>query len=325
MAQKWGFRFSMLAFAWMFGMSAVHAATETQSFDVPAGSHPHDVAPEKGSHYVWYTAQGRGTIGRLDPKTKAVKEIHLGKDSAPHGLIFGPDNAIWVADGGLNAIVRVEPKTGGLTYFYLSPSRPNENLNSATFDKHGILWFTGQTGIYGRIDPRSSEIKVFDAPGGAGPYGMTATPSGDIYYASFAGSHIARIDTATGAAGVINPPTPKQGSRRLSADSTGRLWIAEWNAGQLSAYEPATGKWRSWPLPGDKPKPYGIYVDEKDKVWLSDFAANAVLRFDPNTNLFEIFPAPRPGADIRQLSGREGEVWGAESGTDHLVVYRTTK
>jgi len=34
---------------------------------------------------------------------------------------------------------------------------------------------------------------------------------------------------------------------------------------------------------------------------------------------FTAFPSPRRRGDIRQMAGRAGEVWGAESGTDHLV------
>ena len=32
--------------------------------------------------------------------------------------------------------------------------------------------------------------------------------------------------------------------------------------------------------------------------------------------------SPRPDANVRQMLGRPGEAWAAESGTDHLVVYR---
>jgi len=32
---------------------------------------------------------------------------------------------------------------------------------------------------------------------------------------------------------------------------------------------------------------------------------------------------PSANAEVRQLLGREGEVWGAESGTDKLVVVYT--
>jgi virginiamycin B lyase len=118
---------------------------------------------------------------------------------------------------------------------------------------------------------------------------------------------------------VIEPPTPGQGARRVWSDSTGRIWVSEWNAGQLGRYDPARRSWREWRLPGERPQPYAVYVDERDDVWLTDFAANAVMRFDPDTERFESLPLPSPGAAVRQLHGRAGEVWGAESGTDQLV------
>jgi virginiamycin B lyase len=99
--------------------------------------------------------------------------------------------------------------------------------------------------------------------------------------------------------------------------------VSEWNAGQLARYDPADGGWREWPLPGDRPRPYAVYVDEEDMVWLSDFGANAMVRFDPALETFEAFPLPSPGAAVRQILGRPGEVWGGESGTDKLVVIRT--
>ena len=90
----------------------------------------------------------------------------------------------------------------------------------------------------------------------------------------------------------------------------------------MSAYDPATDSWHSWRLPGDGPKTYAVYVDDQDKVWLTDFGANAIVRFDPATETFKSFPSDRDDANVRQLLGRPGEVWGAESGTDRLVVIR---
>jgi virginiamycin B lyase len=63
-----------------------------------------------------------------------------------------------------------------------------------------------------------------------------------------------------------------------------------------------------------------IYVDDRDEVWLSDFGANALVRFDPATSQFTTVALPSPDAAVRQILGRPGEVWGAESGTDKLVV-----
>jgi virginiamycin B lyase len=69
--------------------------------------------------------------------------------------------------------------------------------------------------------------------------------------------------------------------------------------------------------------PYAIYVDDKNMVWLSDFGANALVRFDPTKEKFDVFPLPSAGANVRQILGRHGEIWGAEYGVDKLVVIRT--
>lgn len=293
-----------------------------QEYPVPTGSRPHDVAPAPDGT-VWYTAQGSGELGRLDPATGEVVEIPLGAGSAPHGVIVGPDGAPWITDGGLNAIVRVEPQTGEVRRFPLPDESAQANLNTAAFDRQGRLWFTGQSGWYGRLDPANSKLEVFAAPRGRGPYGITTTPDGTIYYASLAGSHIARVDPETAAATPLEPPTAGQGARRVWSDSRGRVWVSEWNAGQVAVYDPATENWREWRLPGESPRAYAVYVDDQDQVWLSDFTANALVRFDPGREDFEVFPLPTPQAFVRQILGRPGEIWGAESGVDKLVVIRT--
>jgi virginiamycin B lyase len=292
-------------------------------YPVPSGSQPHDVAPATDGT-VWYTAQATGRLGRLDPATGRTEEIPLGEGSAPHGVIVGPDGAPWITDGGLNAIVRVDPDTKKVHRFPLPADRPAVNLNTASFDRRGILWFTGQGGVYGSVDPRSNRVQVSDAPRGPGPYGITTTPDGQVWYASLAGSHLARIDPDSGEATVLHPPTPGQGARRVWSDSEGRLWVSEWNAGRLGRYDPAAKRWKEWPLPGPTPQPYAVYVDDDDMVWLSDFASNTLVRFDPASERFDQFPLPTPDSRVRQLLGRPNEVWGAASGVDKLVVARTS-
>jgi virginiamycin B lyase len=298
------------------------AALEAREYPVPAGTHPHDVAPARDGG-VWYTAQGSGELGWLNPKTGVTRHIPLGEGSAPHGVIVGPDGAPWITDGGLNAIVRVDPRTRRVRRFPLPSRSAYANLNTATFDRRGGLWFTGQSGIYGRLDPKSGRVRVFAAPRGLGPYGITTTPRGAVYYASLAGSYVGRIDIRTGKATVLRPPTRNQGARRVWSDSRGRIWISEWNAGKLGLYDPAQRRWREWRLPGRNPQPYAVYVDERDIVWITDFGANAIVRFDPRTQRFMTVRLPSAGADVRQLLGRRGELWGAESGVDKLVLVRT--
>ena len=59
-------------------------------------------------------------------------------------------------------------------------------------------------------------------------------------------------------------------------------------------------------------------------VRLSDFGANALVRFDPASERFDSFPLPTADGRVRQLLGRPGELWGAESAVDKLVVARSS-
>jgi virginiamycin B lyase len=293
-----------------------------QVFEVPKGSRPHDVAPAPDGS-IWYTAQRTGALGILDPKTGKIREIPLGPDSAPHGVIQGPDGAAWITDGGQNAIVRYDPKTGKLSSWKLPEDTGYANLNTAAFDGDGNLWFTGQNGIYGRLDPDAGDIRMFKDPQGRGPYGIASTPDGEIYYVSLAGSHLAKIDRKTGAAQIIEPPTTDEGTRRVWADSKGDLWVSGWNSGQLSRYSPGTGEWKSWKLSGEKPRIYAVFVDDRDIVWVSDWGSNATLAFDPRTESWARYPGSAPDANVRQILGRQGEIYLPESGLDRIMVVRT--
>ena len=299
------------------------AEVSIQEYPIPDGLYAHDVwaDPAPGGP-VYFSAQSGGRLGILDPKSGKVETVNLGRGAAPHGVIQGADGAVWLTDGGRNAIVRVDPKTLHLQTFPLPTDESNANLNTAAFDGRGVLWFTGQSGIYGRLDPKSGEMKVFKAPHGEGPYGIQSTPGGTPYFASLAGSYVARIDVTSGAARLIGPPTPHQGARRVWADAGGRLWVSEWTSGNLSRYDPASGAWKSWKAPGRAPHLYAVYVDESGKVWASDWTTQTMLRFDPASERFETFKSSSEHANVRQIHGRRGEVWTPESAADKLVVYR---
>ena len=301
------------------------ACLSMETFPVPGGDHPHDVAPAADGEGVWYTAQGAGSLGLLDLATGEVERVPLGEGSAPHGVVVGPDGAAWVTDSGLNAIIRVDARTREVRTWPLET--PGANLNTGTFDRDGVFWFTGQGGVVGRVDPGAERAtaETIPAPRGRGPYGITATPAGEVYFVSLAGSYLGRIEVRGDGFAVteIEPPTPEQGARRVWSDSAGVLWVSEWNAGQLGRYDPQTESWLEWPLPGDAPQAYAVYVDERDDVWLSDFGANALVRFDPDTEAFAVLPLPDSDAAVRQIHGRPGEVWGAESGADKLVRVAT--
>ena len=306
-----------------------------REFQTPQGTHPHDVAADQAKNGpVWFTAQGTGQLGKLDPKTGNKTYIQLGNDtrtnmngSAPHGVILGPDGGVWITDEFLKAIVRVDPNTHEIKKFPLPENITNNKLNTATFDKSGVLWFTDRSGYYGKLDPAKGVVQVWTAPRGAGPYGITTTPDGSVYFNSWTGNYTAKIDLKTGNLTILEPPTKESQPRRIWSDSKGQLWITEWAAGNLAKYDPATDKWKEWKLPGVKPQPYSVFVDEHDNIWVSDFGitngTQSMVRFDPASEKFDVIPLPTDHSNIRQMSGRQGQVWGAESGLDRIIVFST--
>jgi virginiamycin B lyase len=296
-------------------------AAEMTFYQLPEGAYPHDVAPAPDGT-VWFTGQRQGFMGRFDPKTGKLEKIPLGAGAAPHGVVVGPDGAAWVTEGGQNAIARVDADTKEVKLFRLPKEFPYANLNTPTIGNNGIVWFTGQSGVYGRVDPTSGKVDAWASPKGRGPYGITTTPSGDIWYASLAGDHIAKVDITTGAVTVVEPFKSGVGPRRIWSDSKGVLWVSFWSAGGIGRYDPATKTWLNYPMPRSKSGTYSIYVDDKDRVWATDWTANAIQRFDPKTETYETFPSDKRNANVRQMLGRPGEAWGGESGTDRLVVVR---
>ncbi len=307
---------AMLAFA-------AHAtqAAEVQYYQLPSGSYPHDVAPAADGS-VWISGQQQGFAGRFDPETGKLEKIPLGPGAAPHGVIIGPDGNPWLTEGGQNAIARVDAKTKAVTLFGLPKAFSNANLNTLVFDKDGLVWFTGQSGVHGRVDPKTGKVDAWASPRGRGSYGIAVTPAGDIWYASLAGDYIGRIDRATGDVTVVDPPRKGAGPRRIWSDSKGMLWSSFWHAGGVGRYDPATKTWTHYPMPQSKSGTYSVYVDDKDRVWATDWIANAIQRFDPVSESYTSFPSDKRGANIRQMLGRPGEAWGGESGTNRLVVVR---
>jgi virginiamycin B lyase len=90
-----------------------------------------------------------------------------------------------------------------------------------------VLWFTGQNGIYGRLDVKTGALALFDAPRGTGPYGIATTPDGQVFFASLAGNYLGQIDPEADRVTVLEPPVARQGARCVWSDSRGS-YAGDW-------------------------------------------------------------------------------------------------
>jgi len=293
-------------------------------YTTPASIGTRDVVPDPDGT-VWFNGQWSGVIGHLKPATKEITLYPLGRGSTPHGVILGPDGGLWICDESSNAIRRFDRKTHEVQTFYL-PKFPESmghgNLNTATFDLSGNLWFTAQNGYYGRLNPKSGKAKIFSAPGGFGPYGITTTPKGEVWFSNLAQKYIAKINTEDGSVETVEiPGSNANGSRRIWSDSDGNLWITCWGDGALRSYSPESKQWQFYKLPGLGPRGYSTYVDNKGKIWSSDFGTNSITQFNPKDQSFTVFPGNKQNNQTLQMNGMNNQIWAGQQGVDQVVLF----
>src|SRR5258706_347325 len=92
---------------------AAIAQVRVQEYSIPPGHGIHDVwADAAPNGPVWFSAQGSGHLGILDPQSGKVEFVKLGTRSPPHGVIAAADGAPRPTHGGHNALRADEPAKG---------------------------------------------------------------------------------------------------------------------------------------------------------------------------------------------------------------------
>jgi virginiamycin B lyase len=278
---------------------------DIRMWEVPTqGSRPHDpLAARDGS--IWWTGQLTNKLGRLDPKTDAIREYTLKSAfTAPHGLAEDKSGNIWFTGNNLALIGKLDPATGLVTE-YPMPDANAKDPHTLNFDQSGILWFTvQQANIVGRLDPATGAIKLLTSPTPKSrPYGLQINARGIPVFVEFGANKIATIDPATLAIKEYALPSPEARPRRLAIDPDGMVWYVDFARGYLGRLDLATGAVNEWPSPsGGKSEPYGI-VFTKGAVWYSESGAkpNTIVRFDPRSSQFQSWAIPGGGDIVRNM------------------------
>jgi virginiamycin B lyase len=82
-----------------------------------------------------------------------------------------------------------------------------------------MVWYTGQNGVYGRVDPATGKVDAWASPKGRGTYGITARRT------ATSGTPRSRAiispRRSAPASHVVDPPRKGVGPRRIWSDSKG--------------------------------------------------------------------------------------------------------
>src|SRR5476649_1815912 len=274
-------------------------------WDVPTiGSRPHDpLATKDGA--IWWSGQLSNKLGRIDPKTGAIREYTLkSPHSGPHGLVEDKDGNIWFTGNIGGFIGKLDPKSG-LTTEYKMPDAAAKDPHTLIFDHDGILWFTvQQANMVGRLDPKTGEVKLVTSPTPKSrPYGMAVNSKNVVHFVEFGANKVATIDSKTMAIKEYVLPDAGARPRRIAISPDDMIWYTDFPRGFLGRLDPATGKVTEWQSPrGPKSEPYGI-VFTRGALWYNESFAkpNTIVRFDPKEEKFQTWAIPGGGDIVRNM------------------------
>jgi virginiamycin B lyase len=274
-------------------------------WDVPTkGSRPHDPRAAKDGS-IWWSGQLANKLGRIDPKTGAVREYTLkSPHTGPHGLAEDKGGNIWFTGNALGLIGKLDPKTG-ITTEYPLPDKSAKDPHTINIAQDGMVWFTVQGGNrIGRLDPKTGDIKLVTPPTEkARPYGLMINSKGVPYFVEFGAPKIASVDPQSMAIKEYRLPNDGARPRRLAFSDDDTIWYTDFPRGMLGRLDLKTGNVKEWPSPsGPKSEPYGI-VFTKGALWYNESGAkpNTIVRFDPGSEKFQSWAIPGGGDIVRNM------------------------
>lgn len=286
------------------------------------GSRPHDplAAPDSS---IWWTGQWANVLGRLDPKSGAMREYPLKTpESGPHGLVADGRGFIWYTGISKHHIGRLDPRTGEVKE-YPMPDPKARGPHTPIFDAEGTLWFTLQSGMVGSLNPSTGKVRLAATPSSnTYPYGIAVNSKG-VWYVDFRGNRVGRVDPETMEIREYPLPDPGARPRRIALTADEAVWYTDYARGFIGRFDPRDGTVREWASPGGaKSRPYGIAAIG-DVLWYSESGVrpNTLVRFDPSSEKFQSWAIPSGGGVVRHMMATpEGNLVLACSGVNRVAL-----
>jgi virginiamycin B lyase len=145
---------------WFVGQTGDYVASfdpkneQFKKIDLDKGSGPHNLIVGE-DHSIWYSGNRAADIGRLDPKTRQVKEWlpPTGEKARPYAMAIDDRGRIWFADSGAqpNRLMAFDPKS---EQFVVDTELTNARgaVRHMVFHKPGrALWFGTDTNYLVRV------------------------------------------------------------------------------------------------------------------------------------------------------------------------------
>jgi virginiamycin B lyase len=126
-------------------------------------------------------------------------------------------------------------------------------------------------------------VKEFFPPDTPHLRGVFVDSRDNVWFASFGGHKIGKLDPKTGEIKMYQPPTEKAAPYSFVEDTRrGVLWFGDLNGNNLTKFDPRSEKFVEYPFPSRNVNPrLGIGIDPRGRIWFTEFMNGRVGALDP--------------------------------------------
>jgi virginiamycin B lyase len=278
----------------------------------------HDVwGDSKGN--IWYSPHRSSYIGRLDPRTGAVKEyrvpaVDAGVLPGTHWIYVDKNDIVWGSENWAHSIWRFDPKTEEFTRVRWNVPEPVNSPMGGNYaiDPDGFIWRARGKAVAKIGALTGDTILRFPLKKFTGTYGSAVSRDGRYFGGgAWPRDGIVVADTLTGE--VFEPDCSANcGPARGEFDPQGNYWSGG-RGGMLVKFDIAKKRLFEYPLPTPYASMYSAQADKNGEIWAGEMHAGRYLRFNPKTEQFTEYVLPEP-------YGIDRETW-IDNSTDPVTVW----
>jgi len=279
----------------------------------------HDVSGDAEGQ-IWYSTHRSSYVGRLDPKTGAVKEFHVplpDEKALPgtHWIHVDKNGIVWGSENWAHNIWRLDPKTEEFTKVNWKVKEPINAPMGGNYalDPEGFIWKARNNAVT-KVDPKTGEeVRSYPTKKFAATYGSAMSADGRYFGGgAWPRDGVIVLDTKTGE--VFEPDTsPNSGPARGEFDPDGNYWAGE-RGGGLAKFDTKLKRVFEYRMPTPFAALYTARADKNGEIWAGESHSGRYVRFNPKTEQWTEYVLPEP-------YGFDRETWIDNSTTPVTVWY----
>ena len=111
--------------------------------------------------------------------------------------------------------------------------------------------------------------------------GIDVGPDDTVWFGSFDGGKLVKLDPKTGHMEQYQPPTRQSAYYTPAVAQNGQVWLSDFSGSQLVRFNPATKEFTEYPFPSTDGMVRFFGFDPHGRVWYADTNGEKIGVLDP--------------------------------------------